>query len=75
MNLPENVLYGWIPLESLSNNDLWEKYYGKSEIIDKLFSFLTVLYQYGIQDIDIEHQGFIVNLQSDEPSMQHYAFG
>lgn len=74
MNLPENVLYGWLPLDCLSNNELWNKYYADTVTIDKLSSFLTTLYQYGIQDIDIKQHGFSVVIQSDSQQKQYYDF-
>ena len=74
MNFPENVLYGWLPLDSLSNNDLWEKYYAETVTIDLVSSFLTILYQYGIYDIDIKQNGFSVVLQSDNSLKQYYDF-
>ena len=43
MNLPENVLDGWIPLEEIYKNGLWNKYYVETVSADKISSFFPFL--------------------------------
>lgn len=58
MNLPKNVLDGWIPIEELSDNELWNHYYAETVSTDKIASFFYILEKYGIEEITINQRDY-----------------
>ena len=58
MNLPENVLDGWIPVEGITDNALWNHYYAEKVSADKIVSFSHILDKYGIEEITINQRDF-----------------
>lgn len=58
MNLPENVLDGWIPVEGISDNALWNHYYAETVSADRIVSFSYILDKYGIEEITINQRDF-----------------
>ena len=60
MNLPENVLDGWIPVEGITDNALWNHYYAEKVSADKIVSFSHILDKYGIEEITINQRDFSI---------------
>lgn len=74
MNLPENVLYGWIPLDELSNNELWNHYYKGTVSEDKISSFINILDKYGIEEITVNQHDFRIIAKQTILRLPFYPF-
>ncbi len=74
MNLPENVLDGWIPLNELSNNELWNLYYVETVSGDKISSFINILDKYGIEEITVNQHDFRIIAKQTILRLPFYPF-